>query len=755
MARPSSVIFEEEQETAAPATTLTDPITLCQLVTERGPLEPTLCATDVEFFRLYGGYTADNFDSIADVQQYYDNGGRLLVACRVVHHSDPTDPLTATCATAELTLQTDALVAGSGSVLSTNAAPYDLEPGDTVLVKVDGGGALTATFDAAAPFRDSSTTGTFALADLQTLLVSINGGAVQTIQFLTAEFAAIGAATSAEVAASINGKLIGGQASVAAGKVRIKPDRRGTGASINVSGGTANAALGFTTGALAGTGDVANIDAVTSAEFKTVVEADVAGTTVTNEAGYQRITSNTTGVLSSIQVDLTSTADDELGFDNAVHTGNAAGAVDTLKVLGKTPGDYANEIRAIVAAATNAESGRFNLSVERAGVIVERFPDLTMLATDPRYAPKIINSAVVGIGSNLIFAEDLFGAAAFPANAPAVGTFGPLTGGNDGLAGLTDNDFIGGVSANGKVGLRKFDTQDGDMLTSPQRATPAVHNAMITYCETTREGKIYPVLTPPAGYTGAEIIDYAKNTAGLYDLTEFGCLDWPRIKVTNPNKALYGDAELLVAPTSGLRAGLCARVESAKEAGVFDQPGGPAAAYLPRNVRGLETDEVLDDSIRGLVFDANINPITRKRSKRPGASGQYGPVYLDGVRNLRRTGNWPSIGQRRGVIWTKKQLDEVLDPTRIRNITDDLLTQMKDRADRLLRDITRAGALASTDPAKAYILDVGTGINTASTRRAGHTHGRVGLATTNANEFVVFKIGPDTRALQAELAAGQ
>jgi hypothetical protein len=752
MPRPSGTYFEEEQDTLPALQTLTDAVTLCQGIAERGPLTPQLCRSDTEFFRIFGGYTPDNFDTVAAVQQYFDNGGRLLIFCRVVHHSDPLDPTTATCATGQIDLQTSALVAGSGSILSANAAPYDLEPGDTIVVSVDGGGNLTATFNATAASRDSGN-GPFALVNGQQLTVSVDGGPVQTLTFATGEFANIGAATPAETAAAINGKITGAKATVVGSAVRLTSDKRGLGSGVNVTGGTANAVLGYTTGNIAGTGNVQNIDAVTSAEFKTVVEGAVAGVTVTAESGRQRITSNTSGGSSSVQVQVASSADDEIGFDNALHAGSAAGAQNTLRAKGKTPGAYANALRVVIASPTSGEAGRFNLYVERAGVVVERYLDLSMLETDTRYALRVVNSEVPGVGSNLIALEDLNAPAAFPSNAPATGTFGPLTGGSDGLVSLSDNDFIGGSGANGKVGLRKFDTEDGDLLMSPQRATPAVQNAVVTYCEVTREGKIYPVFDPPAGYSSTQIVTYSKNTALLYDLTEYGCLDWPRIKVTNPNKAIYGDAELLVAPTSGTRCGLCARVESAKEFGVFDQPGGNAGAYLPRNVRGLETDEVLDDNVRGFVFDANINPITRKRSKRPGSNGQFGPVYFDGVRNLKRTGNWPSIGQRRGVIWTKKQLDDLMDPTRHRNITDELIDQMKDKADQLLRNGARAGAFASRVPEEAYILDFGTGQNTAATRKAGQTHGRVGLATSNANEFVFIKIGPDNRQLAAELAA--
>lgn len=753
---PSGTYISEDQTDVAAPNERTDTVTLCQLVTERGPLTPTLCTSDVEFLKIFGGYTPDNLDSIASMKLYFDEGGKLLIVGRVVHHTDATDATTATCAKGTLTLATSSLVAGSGTVLGATQAPFNLEPGDTLVVSVDGGGNATATFTAVAAARVSTGAAPFALANADVLSVAIDGGSTQAITFTTGQFANIAQATAAEVAAAINGQIVDAQAYVSGSNVGIRSDKRGTGSSVNVIAGGAQAVgkLNITAGAITGTGNVANIDAVTNAEVKTIVELAVAGCTVSNTNGYPRITSNTTGGSSSVQVIASSTADDELGLDNAIHTGNAAGAADTLRIDGKTPGTYANSLRMVVSAPTSGQAGRFNLAVLRAGVTVEFWRDLTMVTTDPRYAPRIINGTS-SEGSDLIAAVDLSAAVAYPANVPNLGTFGPLTGGNDGLASLADADFIGGASSTGKVGLRVFDTQDGDVLISPQRATPAVHNAMLTYCTVTRGGKIKPIFETPAGKTGAEIIDYVTNVAGVKDLSDFGSIDWPRIKVTNPNKTLYGDDELVVAPVSAARAGVIARVGAAKEWGAFDQPGGPANDYTLRTARGLETEEVLDDSVRGRVFDANINPITRKRSKAPGTLAAWGPIYFDGTRNLRRSGPWPSMGQRIGVSWVKKQIDALLDPTRIRNLSDDLITQIRDKIYAFLSSGTKAGAFASKDPAKAFIVDYGPGLNTASTKRDGKNFGRVGMATTNANEFNFLSIGPDNRELNAQLASEQ
>lgn len=756
MADPSGIYFRERNPQITPPSTLTNAVVAAMLVTERGPLEPTLCRSSKEFVDLFGGATADNADSFLPAMQCWDNGCKLMVVQRVVHHTTSNDPLTATCATGELTLSTEALGAGSGSVLGSAVGPFNLDPGNgtnpTLVIIRNGGGPTTVTLNPTAAQRTSAN-GPFALTNGMTLTLEVNGVPVPPITFTTGQFVAIGAATAAEVNAVINGALIGGRAVPSGSASRIETDQRGTGASLNITGGTANAVLLFTTGSIAGGGNVANLASVTVGELETAIETADANLIVANEGGRVRITSNTTGSGSSVQVDASSTIDDEIGFDNATHFGTAAGAQPTLKVLGRSPGAYTGDIRILISAPLNGEAGRFNLVVERAGVMQRRYSDLSMTPTDRRYAPAIINAKLAAGGDPLIVVEDLDALAASPNDRPAYGTFGPLAGGDDGLTGLNDGDFYGGESANGKQGLRKLDTKNPDILICPQRATPAVHLAMQVYCDIVRGKSIFPIFELPPDYTGQDAIDYLKTITGLYESSDNGATYWPRILVTNPNKALYGSSETLVAPNSGTLAGLYCRVEGEKQGGVATQPAGVSLPVLPRNVRGLATDEVLDDVVRGAVFESNINPLHRKEDKRPGSDGQYGPVYVDGARTLSTVNAWRSVGQRRLITWLKKQIDAVLDPLRHKNITDDLLREMQQKVDKFMRQVVQDGALASTVPSEAYVLDFGPGLNTATSRAQGKTYGQLGVATATPNEFIFIDIGPDTRALDAELAA--
>ena len=98
---------------------------------------------------------------------------------------------------------------------------------------------------------------TYSLADSETLLVAVDGGGAQTITFLLGDFADISAATAAEVAAVINAQITGAEATIdtGAGTVKIKTLTQGTGGSVQVTGGTANPALGFSTSLFSGAAD--------------------------------------------------------------------------------------------------------------------------------------------------------------------------------------------------------------------------------------------------------------------------------------------------------------------------------------------------------------------------------------------------------------------------------------------------------------------------------------------------------------------
>jgi len=744
----SSVNIIEEQPQVLVVTPVPTAVTGMVGLASRGPVDKeVICQGPDDFSRVFGSFFAEG-DAVLAVQGFFANGGTELHFVRTVHHTDPTDPTTKTSAAATLTLDTASSAAGPAISKAANSAPWVVATGQTIDVSVNGGGSLVTTFTGAAATVTGSNEETFDLSNGQTLLLGTDGfdsAGEQTITFVTGDFVSIAAATAAEVAAVINAQIIGGAAVDAGGYVKISSDTVGLASELVIYGGTAASTLGFSNATHTGTGNVENLNAVQQSEAVSLLNAAASGQYIASYvASKLQVASVGTGSSATIQVTTGSTANPEFGFDTATHSGTNAAVAATLTATGgnlglESDGTYANTVTLTVAGPTNGASGSFNLLVLNNGIVQETWANLNMTPGDPNYAITRVNDP--NNGSLWIMLTDLF---ASGNNVPAQGTFGPMAGGLDGLASLADTDFIGGTGANGDVGLRCLDavaTLSLDCI--PGRATAAVHGGIVTYNEVYRNGSVFGVLDPPLDMSDTEIVNYVQNTAALTNLSERVAIYWPNILIDNPDQSVYGTATTIVCPPSGHILGRYAATDAASPSGVFDPPAGTLNGTL-LNVRGVEMPEVLKKSHRDIVFPALINPI----SKEPGTSW-----FLDGARTLKSDGNWPTIGERRGIIFVEQSLQQALVTLRHRNITPRLLKEGADAATSFLLIPTRAGKLATTNPAQAFLVDFGPGLNNAATNQARTVWGRVAIATAEPAEFVNIIIAPDTRLLDAELAA--
>jgi hypothetical protein len=504
---------------------------------------------------------------------------------------------------------------------------------------------------------------------------------------------------------------------------------------VQVTGGTANAVLAFPGAASVGGGNVANLRAVDVLEVKTVVEAAIPTVVVASGiGGVLDVRTVATGAAATLQARAATAA--AFGLDTTLHAGAASGTANALRVEGKDPGAYANRIEAEVRAATNGAPSTFDLLIVEDGVYREAFPNLSMDPDDARYVERVVNDARTGSVYVRVIDQLLAGTPVPPPQTVA------LAGGSDGLVGLDDNDFIG--SEAGKTGLYALDqVQDLSLLIVPGRATPAVHNAMVRYCEVDRDGAVFAVLDPPANQSATDIVTYVRTTAALENLSEFAAIYWPRVKVLNPQKSVFGSAEQLVVPPSGIVAGVFSRTDSARPGGVYDPPAGIDAGRM-FGVLGFETDEVLEERKRDLVYPHRINPLT---------TGPGLPRYIDGSRTLKGDGNFPYVAERRGVIFIERSLKQGLEFARHKNNTEGLRAQVRRTITAFLLAQMNNGAFRSREPKKAFFVDVSEQLNTPTVIFAGKLIARVGLATNKPAEFIILRISQDTRALEAELAA--
>jgi hypothetical protein len=172
----------------------------------------------------------------------------------------------------------------------TGSAPFNLAPGDTVVMDVDNVGAATATFDAAAGYQDDTTTWPVTDPGLngKSFDITLDGGSAQTISIVDT-----GDTTLQEAINQINEQLVGGLAmNNGSDQLRVKSDKKGTGSSVDITVGSSGLTVAA---AVPGTGDAADITAVTIAELKTVIEADTAASVSDNGDGTATIVSPTEG----------------------------------------------------------------------------------------------------------------------------------------------------------------------------------------------------------------------------------------------------------------------------------------------------------------------------------------------------------------------------------------------------------------------------------------------------------------------------
>ena len=236
----------------------------------------------------------------------------------------------------------------AATVLSANAETYALSPGDTLLTRVDGAAAVASTFDAAPAVTTGGATEPFTITNGWQLDLQINGGATQSFVFTGAE------TTAQDVADLINATASGFSAADAAGAVELTTERQGTSAEIEILGSSTAGLLtelGLVAGSDLGTGDVADISAVTAAEIVTVVNADTTGITAAPESGRVRLTSDTLGTSSRIQV-VGGNVNTALGFS----TSEAKGTGPFVDASAATASEVASLINASVAGITASVS---------------------------------------------------------------------------------------------------------------------------------------------------------------------------------------------------------------------------------------------------------------------------------------------------------------------------------------------------------------------------------------------------------------
>jgi len=715
-------------------------------ITAWGPISQPVVSVDFDDWkRVFGGFLASYYTAVA-VQQMFAGGVRRIVTVRTMHLDGTGAP--ATGAKAYRVAQTGATGVTKASVLGAVVGPYAFVSGDTLVGSVGGAANRTVTLAATAAARENTPAETYALVNAQDLTVKVDRGSAQTIAFLTAEFVNIAAATAEEVAAVINAKISGARATVtsAGTKVTITSDRKGTGSYIEVTGGTANGTLNFNVAEVQGTGNVSNILSVAVSELKTLIEAswvDNGGVTCSSSGGALLIETNASGALATVQVIAASTGDDEVGLDNALHSGSDGAAANTLKLWGKYYGALGNLITYDILAASGGDASRFDLVVYLSGAPVgKRYVDLTMDSTDANYVVDVLNTKPGS--SDYLFAEDMLLAGTPTQRRPANATSQALASGDDGLVGLADLDFYGSESLG--TGLFSFDLlpDEGDTLVCVDDTAAAFQSQATITCRDHWSGKVVFLPDPPAGLSYTNVASHADSVTAD-DAARSGH-PWPRTKVANPDKVVYGQVETLTIPPTPLIMARMAANSVLYQQGPFVEPCNQIYGLLDAAV-GLESTDVMRPGVREYVTDHLVNPIVQGRTER----GSFG-IWLNDIQSGEKGGLWTSIAQQRGVAHLRRVIEAYMETRRGQGMSEESRWLDKWAIEAYLLSWCSLGVFASRSPAEAFYVNTdpaGEGINNPLEQQAQNYHVVLGLALKEPARFQDIGFTRDQRAVNS------
>lgn len=204
------------------------------------------------------------------------------------------------------------------AIVRSRPGPFRIPNGRTFGVRVNGGAKETVTFPSAPAVLDGSVDSTsWGLADGDNLLFKLNGALVNSELILVdgAEFPdGIGDATAAQLNEYARKRISGLIYTVNGLKVRWTTTKAGTGASIEIVGGTAAAKIGFAVATVSGTGFAADASAATAAEVDARVDAlPVTGAAASTEGKRWKLVSAASGEDAVIEV-VDGTALDEFGI---------------------------------------------------------------------------------------------------------------------------------------------------------------------------------------------------------------------------------------------------------------------------------------------------------------------------------------------------------------------------------------------------------------------------------------------------------
>jgi phage tail sheath protein FI len=392
--------------------------------------------------------------------------------------------------------------------------------------------------------------------------------------------------------------------------------------------------------------------------------------------------------------------------------------VATLRLSAYNFGLWGNDIN--VSVTNSNTDNLFDVTVYYGGntdsEIVEKFTDLSMISTNTRYAPSVINN-----GSKFVFATDLGSATAGASKNPAIVTNQSLTGGLNGSAVTSITSYS------------VFDTVLQSLVLNVPGFTDATTvNAAIAYA--VARGDVFVVVD--SALTGA--IDMELGTPGTsstqlaltatYTASSQAAVYYPRLYIADPTLGLgaaTGQTKLVGA--GGAVVGLYAATDASR--GVFKAPAGLqarlAGAVSVKKLTNAELDVANSSAspVNAIKFVAGTGIVVMgSRTLKAGYVDKYVPV-------------------RRTLIYLRKSAKDLTEFALFEPNDAFLWRRVKAALSSFLTNFWAQGGLVGATPAEAYYVRCDESINPQSLVDNGELHIEIGVALQRPAEFVIVKIG--------------
>jgi len=741
------VYLEEVSSSVALSSTPTATVATFMGYFAKGPLNATLVSSWSQFTSLYGDIAANSTDTDAATAVYlfFANGGSQCYVQRVVVTVAAVSN-TATSASTTLTIV-------SASSLSTS----------------DGGSSGTIT---AANAIGATITGNGISAG--TIITNVSSTTLTLSQNAT-----VPASTALTITTTIA-------------------------SSVSIKGNTTVAIATGSTVAQSGTTTTYTSAAHSLKVGQTVVIAGVLASTATPTNVYQG-TFVVTSVPSSTTFSVTNAAAPASAVAlTTAGTVTAQSSTTELTLTAKNPGAWSNNLYYEISSSTSSTTypGKyFNLAIysggTSSGYIVERFSDLTLLATDPAYAVTIINAssnyviasdpnaanhtavnfattntpvttaliAVTGVGSTSGSSTTLTLTGTIPtvsvgmtvvgngvtsgttvtafssptvtlSSAMTVPAATSLTFVNAALTGGSDGSSVTNTAIAATTSLAKLDAITQPILLNAPGVTEATNvNALLTYAY--NRGDVFVIIDPTqATLDVTSQLTLANSYTGGTAGTAalgFGAVYYPNLTIPNPTSSTPGS--IATAYPGGAIAAKYATTDSSR--GVFKSPAG-----LEARLSGVVSVTSLTNTELDYLNNGTTNPSTFANAT-PVNAIRYIPgsgIVVMGARTLSSTYNNRYVSVRRSLIYLRKILTDSTAFALFESNDERLWNRLQTTCEAILISFWQSGGLKGATALDAFYVKADSSINTVSSIAAGEVHLEIGVALQRPAEFVVIRI---------------